>query len=173
MNNLNNTPPHVIERRRAIVSNLVARGGTLREVAARLEKAGEVNPETGQAWNYTTITRDISALREEWREAALADVQEHKTRILAEIEAVKQDAWKAKDLRTVLEAIRSERQLLGLDAPARSETVITEPVKPKLSKEELTERVLELLRSAGRIRETKEDAAFDAATEVEAIEGTG
>ncbi len=154
MKTINISSPEIIERRRSIVASMVARGGTCREIAFRLEKAGEINPETGEAWNYATISRDIVALREDWREAAAATVSEHKGRVLAEIIAVKADAWKKGELRTVLEAIKGERQILGLDAPTRLETKVQEEkTAADYTDAELAAMIMEVLGSGDESKE--------------------
>jgi hypothetical protein len=153
MKTINISSPEVIERRRSLVASMVARGGTCREIAFRLEKAGEINPETGEAWNYATISRDIVALREDWKAEAAKTIEEHKGRVLAEIIAVKADAWKKGELRTVLEAIKGERQILGLDAPTRVETKTELKTAADYTDDELAAMIMEVLNSGDEIPE--------------------
>lgn len=111
----------VIEARRRQVAALALRGYSQREIQTALPGAGSVNPATGLPWSLGIINADMKALERDWKEAALADVDEHKARQLAEIREVRRKAWATGDLNNVLKAMQQERDLLGTDAPVRRE----------------------------------------------------
>lgn len=111
----------VIEARRRQVAALVLRGFSQREIQASLPSAGITNPSTGLPWSLGIVNSDVKALAADWKEAALADVDEHKARLLAEIREVRRKAWGIADLNSVLRALQQERDLLGADAPAKRE----------------------------------------------------
>jgi hypothetical protein len=135
---------------------MVAKGATIREMTQLLADRGEANPETSQPWNHATIGRDVIALREMWKLEASQTILDHKARLLAEINAVKRDAWKASDLRIILESIKSERQLLGLDAPVKVHTEIRATKEAEsITDEERSSRIMEIL-SAAEIRREME-----------------
>ncbi len=93
--------PKIIERRRSIVADLAARGGTNKDIAARLSKLGETNPETGDAWDTATVSRDIKVLKEK-------AIQTRKEELLSELIAAKDSAWKCGNHVAVVEAIKAE-----------------------------------------------------------------
>lgn len=103
------------EQRRAEVARLSTHGRTVREIADELERQGMTNPSTGRSWGRGTIQGDLDALRSEWRERAIADVTEHRARMLEELRQVKRAAWDQGDLGNVLRAMNQERGLLGVD----------------------------------------------------------
>lgn len=104
---LNNSQRTTIAERRTEVSTLRLRGHTQREIADKLRVS------------VGTVNGDIKAIEADWREQAATDVQSYKGRILAELAEVKRAAWAQRDFRVVLQAIKSECDLLGLDAPQK------------------------------------------------------
>ncbi len=102
-----------IEERRELVSSLVRRKLTIRRICAELEAAGYVNPATGKAWSHNAIHEDITALKEEWRQNAQANIEQHFADLLAEYEEVKSAGWQAGNLSAVLKAMDSQREMFG------------------------------------------------------------
>lgn len=102
-----------MQERREIVSSLVRRKLTLRRIAAELEAAGYINPDTGKAWTHEIIRRDIDILKEEWRQNAQANIEQHYADMLAEYEEVKSAGWQAGNLSAVLKAMDSQREMFG------------------------------------------------------------
>lgn len=105
--------------RRQLVGRLRVRQMTVREIAKALDAQGMRNPETGKPYDHTQIHRDIRALEAEWRDTAAAAIETHKAQRLAEYAEVKREAWKKDDLPIVLNTIKGEREMLGLDAPQK------------------------------------------------------
>lgn len=110
------------DQRRFEVARLSVHGLTVREITDELERQGMTNPSTGRAWGRSTIQCDLDALRTEWRERAIADVTEHRARLLEELRQVKRAAWDQGDLGNVLRAISQERALLGVDQDPETAT---------------------------------------------------
>jgi hypothetical protein len=106
-----------------LVARLRLRGMSQREIQHRLSLPGEdgrlvaFNPATGKPWSLGTINFDCKALDKQWQEAAAEAIADRKARLLAESDEVKREAWRAGDLRTVLAAMKQEREMLGLDQP--------------------------------------------------------
>ena len=109
----------VITHRRELVAPLRLRRLSARAIAADLEKAGCVNPNSGQPWNYVTILNDCKALIEEWRERAKVEVDERVAIIIAEYDHLRDLAHAAGNLELVLKITKEERALLGLDAASK------------------------------------------------------
>lgn len=107
----------VIRQRKEVVSKLRVMGMTVREIMAALPKQGIINPKTGEPYTHQTVQNDIEALRQEWRENAAVPTKEHQDRQLAEIQAVKRQAFLDRDGRLALSAIDQEMKLLGTAAP--------------------------------------------------------
>jgi hypothetical protein len=111
----------VMDARRRQVASLRLRGFSLREIVQGLPELRIINVETQQPWTLTTIHADIVALEAQWKAAAVSDINQHKGNLNAELEEVKRVSWQAKDTTGVLAAIKQQRDLLGTDAPKRTE----------------------------------------------------
>jgi hypothetical protein len=110
---LNTSDEEVIAARRHKVAQLRLRGATQRELALSI------------GCSLGTINGDLTALRQEWRAAAAADTTEHIAAVLAELREVRRAAWAqmgGKGLPIVLQALKQECALLGLDA--QSDTLL-------------------------------------------------
>ena len=72
------------------------RAARRREVAKRL-RLGESYAEIADAVDVakSTVSRDVQRLREQWREAAQKDMGEHMAQRLAELRAIKREAYAA------------------------------------------------------------------------------
>lgn len=109
--------------RRARVGELRARGLTALEVLAEINKPlddGGMRNTSGGEYALSTIENDFVQLDKQWQAAALQSTTEMKGRILAEIEAVKREAWKmgdVKGLTIVIKALARQSLLFGLNAP--------------------------------------------------------
>jgi ribosome maturation protein Sdo1 len=110
----------IADNRRRLVAKLRLRGATEREIAAALATE-HVNPETNKPWSYVTIHNDLKALDAQWRAEMLGDTTEQKAAVLAEIREARRAAWGKKDLAIVLSALKAERELMGLDAPIKTD----------------------------------------------------
>jgi hypothetical protein len=80
-----------------------------------------LNPATQKPFALTQVHRDIQQLEEKWRASALANVDAHQARQLAELDELKRRAWAVGDFDIVLKAIQTEIKLLGTAAPERQE----------------------------------------------------
>lgn len=108
------------DERRENVARLRLQGKTHREIIAAL---GD-NPKTKRPWSLGVINKDLQAIHAAWKASAVADIAEHKARVLAELSEVKRAAWEAKDLANLLRALQQETRLLGLDEPIAQDTTI-------------------------------------------------
>lgn len=124
----------VVAARRLIVRTLRNRGLTQYEIAnmmatKELMRNGEIvaneyyliNPLTKEPFDRSTISRDLVAVRDEYRKLALQQHQEWVSDQLAQLDEVKREAWKRGDLQAVLKSLKQESELLGLDAPTKTE----------------------------------------------------
>ena len=109
---LNSSKRDNIAKRREEIARYRLRGWTQRQIAEIL------------CVSIGTVNRDLKILNEEWKEAALIDVTEHKIRVLAELTEVKRRAHADGNMNAVIQALKTEIDILGLDAPLKSEIVI-------------------------------------------------
>jgi hypothetical protein len=72
-----------ISDRRAKVAELYLRGVRQTQIAADLDV------------NQATISRDLAALRDEWLQSALVDLDQFKAKELAKIDELEREAWDA------------------------------------------------------------------------------
>ena len=116
----------VIDFRRSLVARLRVRGMSQREIQVRLATPGDdgrlptTNPK-GKPWSLATIARDCGTLDKQWREAASKEIAQHKAEINAELAELKRFGWQHNDPKVVLDAIKQQRAMLGLDEPARTQ----------------------------------------------------
>jgi hypothetical protein len=106
--------------RRRDVARLRLQGLTHREIIAGLGH----NPKTAAPWSIGVINKDLQAIHSQWKAAAVADIAEHKARVLAELAEVKRAAWTDKDLANLLRALKQEADLLGLNEPVLQDTIV-------------------------------------------------
>ena len=109
----------VVDRRRRAVAALKLRGLTLQEIADALALQGQFNPNNKKPWSKETISNDVIAIKKEWRAEAATDIATATTAILAELREVRRKAWQDNHTKTVLQSIKQECQLLGLDSPVK------------------------------------------------------
>jgi len=114
---LNKSKQAQIDFRRQQVASMRLRGMTQREIQTALVGMGVVNPRTGKKYSIGTVNSDLQRLIQEWRDNAQRDIQELQAEILAQLQEVKRAAWAQKDLKAVLQALKQETRLMGLDAP--------------------------------------------------------
>lgn len=88
--------------RRKQVADAYLRGRTQAEIAVEL------------GVNQATVSRDLQALREEWKRSALIDIDEAKARELAKIDAMEIEAWQAWE-RSQLDAEVELTKMQGTD----------------------------------------------------------
>lgn len=114
----------VREKRREVVQREALRGKSTRQIEATFARAarkrpveaeqfGMVNPDTGKAWDHTTIARDLTYLERQWRAAAREERERHKARQLAELRELRKAAWQADDFSEVRLCLRLEVDLMG------------------------------------------------------------
>jgi len=115
---------HLIILRRRAVSQAKVRGMTNAQIVVWLEEEGLVNPDTLQPYSLQTISSDLRAIEAGWEEDMMRDVTTHRARVLAEFSEVKNAAWKAGKLDTVLRSLDGEIKLLGLNELERMGTEI-------------------------------------------------
>ncbi len=121
---LKRSEEHLIVLRRRAISEAKLHGMSLHQITIWLEEEGLVNPESGKPWSITTISNDLKEIKKEWTDVMLQDITSHRARVLAEFGEVKNAAWKAGKLDTVLRAVNGEIALLGLNELERMGTEI-------------------------------------------------
>ena len=108
---------NLIHVRRRKVAALRLRGMTEREIHAKLsedpEKDGLRNPQTGNPYSLGTIHNDCVAIQKMWRMEMMAELQEHRSREVAELREARRAAWQGDDLGEVRLNISLEADLLG------------------------------------------------------------
>ena len=105
-----------IDYRRMQVARMRLRGLTMREVVRALHKVSIVNPDTRQPYSLGTVHSDCKHMAREWQAEAAAEVKVHKGRILAELREVRRKGWQQENMKVVLQGLKQEATLLGLDS---------------------------------------------------------
>ena len=118
---MNTSHEGVMERRRTMVSGLLLRGLTQREIQTALAGKGGVLNGDNKPWSIATVNRDVQAVKLAWQREYASDYNTHVARMLAEYREVRRQAWRDKDLGTVLKCCVLECKLIGLDRPDRLE----------------------------------------------------
>ena len=108
-------------RQQAVASLLAARPRiTQREICSFL--AGEhTNPRTGKPYALSTINADVQQLRQEYRDKRDESRDEWIGKLLLLYDELLCKAMKANDLSEVRHVAKSIREMLGLDAPVKSD----------------------------------------------------
>ena len=105
----------MVDERRLKVSQLLLRGFSVREIQRGLAELRLVNPKTNAPWGLATIHADIEHLQTEYRAKAAHNTERHRATINAKLEEVQRIAWGKNDLKSILEALKQQRTLLGAD----------------------------------------------------------
>lgn len=110
-------------QRREMVARLRLRGLSQREICHALSHPtkGIINPQTNKPYSIATINADCQFLVKQWQENMTAAEDTRLSRILAEIQEVRREAWRTGDLNILVRAIKQEVDLFGLEAPKKSE----------------------------------------------------
>lgn len=110
-----------IDQRRNLVASLLLRNPkiTQREICDNLAERGFYNPDTNDPYSLGTINADVNSLIEEWRKDAQAEISEWRALQLEELNEVKRQAWKDRDLSTVIRAIKLQSEIVGTGAPVK------------------------------------------------------
>ena len=112
----------IVDARRRLVAQFRLRHLTQREICEALSKSvapGSRNPETNGPWSLFTINADCQALERQWQAEALGDTIKLKANVLAERREARRKAWQDGDLKWVLQSLKQECDLLGLNAPTK------------------------------------------------------
>lgn len=117
----NGTKSEVKAARQLEVARLRVKGLSFREIVENLAGRKLVNPLTGEPWSLSILIRDGRELDAAWRKAAAGDIAAAKGRQLAEIQEARREAWGFMDLNQVRQLIKLEMELLGTEAPRRTE----------------------------------------------------
>ena len=110
---LNGSNGDIMALRREHVAQYRLRQMSMREIVAALAEIGIVNPKSGKPYTHVTIKSDLDVLNAQWRDNAAMDTAEHKANQLAEIAAIKREAWRTKDPALALRALETEMKLTG------------------------------------------------------------
>ena len=115
----------VIADRRAIVERLMSRGLTLQDIQSSLAN-DMMNPKAtkaknGTAWSLTTIGLDSLAIKKAWLDSLGVPLDEQKSEAMAEITEVIRLAFAANDFKSALLGIKAKRELIGMDAPKKTD----------------------------------------------------
>ncbi len=87
----------------------------------------------GDPWKLTTVNSDLQAIEKEWKTESLRATGELKGRLLAQLRELQKKGWGNADYTLVLNALKQERDLLGLDEPFRFQDVTEEDVDREIA----------------------------------------
>lgn len=110
-----------VDERRLKVSQMLLRGFSVREIQRGLAELRSINPKTNAPWGLATIHADIEHLQAEYRAKAAHNTERHRATLNAKLEEVQRAAWREGDLKSILEALKQQRALLGADLLAAVE----------------------------------------------------
>jgi len=128
-----------IDYRRQQVARLLARGMTLREIVAQLAAMSVTdpatgasvpvfrNPETGEPYGLTTIGEDAKYARGLWEEDVAREAADNRAEVLAVLRELRRVGFAVGDLRAVAASLKQQRDLLGLDAPKKTDVAAPGP----------------------------------------------
>lgn len=102
-----------------MVSRLLLRGLTQREIQDALSQDPKMLNGRGQPWSLATVNRDVKAVKLAWQRQYATDYQHHAARMLSEYREVRREAWRQGDLDLVMKCCQMECKLLGLDEPEK------------------------------------------------------
>jgi hypothetical protein len=114
-----------IEYRRHFVESAYIRGMTQREITKALEERGFINKRTGKPYSLNSTHKDIKIIRERWREDLSKSRDDRIAEILPRLKALQREGWKNGNHNLVRKVIKDIRDLMGLDAPKRTELDIS------------------------------------------------
>jgi hypothetical protein len=119
----NTSQESIMAQRREMVARLRLRGLSQREICHALSHPtkGMINPQTNKPYSIATINADCQFLVGQWQETMMEHEDTRLSRIWAEIQEIRREAWKTGDLSTLMRAIKQEIDLFGLEAPKRQE----------------------------------------------------
>jgi hypothetical protein len=124
----------------------MAMGRTIREIVQDLPPMGEIDAATGLPWSHGTVVNDYKAIRQEWRDAHKAELDEHRAEQLATLREHRRQSWGAREFAEVRQSVLAEMKLLGTAAPEK--TALTDPTGEHeytgLTDDELRRRVAAL-----------------------------
>lgn len=118
---LNASGQAAADHRRRMVASFRLRGLTQREIVEALVGEGCLNPKTGEAWSLGIVNRDLQALSDAWKREAAGQTAELKARNLAELRELRRMAWEDKKHYAILQGLKQEAELLGLEKGAVDE----------------------------------------------------
>ena len=106
-----------IERRRRAVGKqmLMMAAPTSRQIAAELAKEGELNPQSEQPWDHSTVARDMEHIRGEWRQEVLKPLVYHRNRMAHSYALLLETAWRGKNLSEIRQTLRDYIEFLQLN----------------------------------------------------------
>jgi N-acyl-D-aspartate/D-glutamate deacylase len=151
-----------IELRRMWVARFSAIGMKLYEITEKLAEIPILNPDTGEPYDVSTISRDITEIESRWRADIAAEVGEHKARQLAELREARRKAWAQNDVGEVRLSIATEMKLLGTESPDRHEFsgTVNSEVTHNIDGD-TAETIFDILASIGAIKPALDDAEDD------------
>jgi hypothetical protein len=128
-------PRYVIEKRREVIATLLARGLTQVEILEQMSKEhrqlpdGSIkknpmylpNPKTGEPYDKSTISRDVKAIRLEWKKVRERSVEQWLDQEVAVLLEARRLAWGQRDYVEVRQNVLAMAKVLGLNEPQRFE----------------------------------------------------
>lgn len=112
------------ETRKEMVSRLMTRKMTIREIHAKLIEMKFFNS-NGEPFSYATIGNDVKELTETLKSRTIENLIEYKVKHLNTLDELERVAWEKGNLKMVLEAVQAQIRLLGTDAPVKTQSQIT------------------------------------------------
>lgn len=88
----------------------------------------------GKPWTQATISGDIAELESTFKEKTIDELVTIKMRKFAELETIQRLAIEKSDMKNALQAIKQQVELLGLNAPLRSEVTFNNSAQDEILK---------------------------------------
>ena len=112
-----------VDQRRQIVASILLRtpNVTQREIVVKLTEQGFVNPNTEKPYSLTIVHKDVNFLQAQWRENAMESINKWKGLQIEQLNEIIRYAWKKKDVKTVLDTIKLQSDIVGTKASLKLE----------------------------------------------------
>ena len=104
-----------VELRREMIAALKARNLSVREIQAALAQ----QTRTPMSVSVGTVQRDISILRQRWKDRADSEIRDMFAEDLAKLDELEKLAWQQKNVGAVLSVMKRRAEMTGYDAPEK------------------------------------------------------
>lgn len=118
--------------RKLLVSRLYHQKITQAEIADQLAEMGCLNENKGKPWTAAIISKDIAELEANFREKNIEELIKIKMRLVQDLVEIHRLAIEREDYRSALQAVKQQAELLGLNAPLKSQISFSTDIEEEI-----------------------------------------